>query len=220
VQWDQRTDAKLLAFDAATGRSAWRAVRDAISWSSPVLVETGARSELLLTNGRSVASYDPQRGALLWKSDCLGGEMGPSAAFADGLVFVANDRAKAAALRPGGEIVWEYKDELPDTASPVATKDFVFLATSYGVLVCLDAKSGKEVWKQRLADGFYASPVVLGDRLYALDLKGTMHVVKLSRTFERLGQAPLGEATMATPALVGGRIYARGERFLYAISGE
>jgi len=167
-----------------------------------------------------VAAYAPATGVLLWRSDCLGGEMGPSAAFADGLVFVANDRATAAAVRPGGEVVWEYDEELPDTASPVATGELVFLATSYGVLVCLDAKTGEQVWLAELQSGFYASPIVVGDRLYALDLDGVMHIVKLGRTFELLGEPALGEPAMATPAFVGGRIYARGERFLYAIAGD
>ena len=170
VQWDQSAEARLLAFDAATGQEAWRTARDAISWSSPVLVHTGARHELLVNNSTSVAAYDPRTGALLWRSDCLGGEVGPSPAYADGLVFVANDRATAAAVRPGGEVVWRYQDELPDTASPVATKDFVFLATSYGVLVCLDAKTGRALWKHELPAGCYASPLVLGDRVYVLDL--------------------------------------------------
>ncbi len=220
VQWDQNANARLLAYDVAGGRPVWRTPRDVISWASPLIADTGARSELIVTNSRAVAGYDPGTGAELWRSDCLGGEMGPSAAFADGLVFVANDRAKAAAVRPGGQVVWEYRNELPDTASPVAAGGLVFLATSYGPLVCLDAQSGAELWKQELPDGFYASPIVVGERLYALDLKGVMHIVKVARTFERLGQAALGEPCMATPAFVGGRIYVRSERSLCAISGE
>jgi len=220
VQWDQHQGAQLVAYDAATGSLAWRTPRDVISWASPVIVDTGSRQELLVTNSKSVAAYAPATGVLLWRSDCLGGEMGPSPAFADGLVFVANDRATAAAVRSGGEVVWEYDEELPDTASPVATGELVFLATSYGVLVCLDAKTGEQVWLAELQSGFYASPIVVGDRLYALDLDGVMHIVKLGRTFELLAEPALGEPAMATPAFVGGRIYARGERFLYAIAGD
>ncbi len=220
VQWDQSQDARLLAFDGASGHPAWRAPRDVISWSSPVLVEVQGRAELLVNNNKSVASYDPRTGALLWRSDCLGGEVGPSPAYADGLVFVANDRATAAAVRPGGDVIWRYADELPDTASPVATRELVFLATSYGVLVCLEAKTGRPLWTQELPAGCYASPVIVGDRLYVLDLRGVMHVVRVAARFEGLGTAALGEAAMATPAIVDGWIYARGERFLYGISGE
>jgi outer membrane protein assembly factor BamB len=220
VQWDQHQGAQIVAYDAATGSLAWRTPRDVISWASPAIVDTGSRQELLVTNSKSVAGYAPDTGVLLWRSDCLGGEMGPSPAFADGLVFVANDRATAAAVRPGGDVVWEYDEELPDTASPVATGELVFLATSYGVLVCLDAKTGEQVWLAELQSGFYASPIVVGDRLYALDLDGVMHIVKVGRAFEPLAEPALGEPAMATPAFVGGRIYARGERFLYAIAGD
>jgi outer membrane protein assembly factor BamB len=219
VQWDQSTDAKLLAFDAATGRPAWRAVRDAISWASPTLIEVDGRTQLVVAHSTAVAAYDPATGVLLWRADCLGGELGPSPAFADGVVFVANDRAVAAAVRPGGEVVWTFKDDLPDTASPVAGGGLVILATSYGTLVCLDAATGQVVWRHEQQTGYYASPVIAAGRVYALDLAGVMHVFTLGRTLEKLADAPLGEEAMATPAFSGNRLFVRGQRSLLCIGG-
>jgi outer membrane protein assembly factor BamB len=223
VQYDQHTNGKLMALDPATGETVWQVPRPVISWSSPILVDTGSRRELILTDGEAARSYDPRTGAQLWSHSCLAGDMGPSAAFADGWVFVANDYAVVAGIRlsaGGGEVVWEHDEDLPDTASPVAANGLVFFATSYGYLVCLDAATGEVQWSEEPGAGFYASPIIVGDRLYALDLEGVMHVLRVSRTYELLATSPLGEMAAATPAVLNGRLVLRGERHLYLVTGS
>ena len=81
-----------------------------------------------LTNSKTVDGYDPTTGKRLWRVACLSGEVASSAAYADGIVFVANDRAPAAAIdvsHHGVEprILWEWDETLPDSASPVANDD-------------------------------------------------------------------------------------------------
>ena len=79
VQYDQEGDSKLLAFDLASGDPVWQVKRGAISWSSPILIDNKGRMELILTNSRALDSYDPMSGRLLWRVECLGGEVGSSA---------------------------------------------------------------------------------------------------------------------------------------------
>jgi outer membrane protein assembly factor BamB len=222
VQYDQRSDARLLGLDILSGEERWRVPRTAVSWSSPIVVNTGERWELILTNSTSIDSFDPATGIKLWGLDCLGGDMGPSAAFADGMVFAANDYASAVGIRISGEgveQVWSYDEFLPDTASPLATAEQVFLTTSYGTVVCLDAKNGTPLWQHDFDMGFYASPILVGDAVYALDLDGVMHIFKASNSFELIAEPKLGELAAATPAFVGNRIYLRGEKSLYCVDG-
>jgi outer membrane protein assembly factor BamB len=63
VQYDQKSNGKLLAFDLASGKPAWEATRDAISWSSPILIENRQRMELVLMSSKAVESYDPMTGS-------------------------------------------------------------------------------------------------------------------------------------------------------------
>jgi outer membrane protein assembly factor BamB len=220
VQYDQKSNGRLLALETSSGETVWRVARNAISWSSPILVNTGSRMELILTNSTSVDSYDPRTGVKLWGQDCLDGDMGPSAAYADGMVFVANDYSQVAGIRVSAEateIVWTSDDAMPDTASPLATDRYLFLAMSYGLIQCLDAKTGKLLWEQEVDTGFYASPILVGDRVYALDLDGVMHIFKADSTYLSLGEAKLGEGSASTPAILEGRMFLRGEKHLFAI---
>ncbi|MCP4712317.1 MAG: PQQ-binding-like beta-propeller repeat protein [Planctomycetes bacterium] len=224
VQYDQRKNSKLLALDTTTGQAVWEAQRGPISWSSPICVDTGRRMELILTNSRSVDSYDPETGAKLWTENCLGGEVGPSAAYADGMVFVANEYAQAAGIRitaqsdsSASKIVWTWDEELPNTASPLATDKYVLFASSSGYIFCLDAKKGKTIWEAEFDDGFYSSPILVDNRVYALDLSGVMHIFELAEKYNSMSEPKLGEGSSCTPAFLDDRIYIRGDKHLYCI---
>jgi outer membrane protein assembly factor BamB len=219
VQYDDMSEPKLLALDTVTGETRWSEPRNvAASWSSPLLVYTGKRPELIVNATPVTASYDPRNGNKLWQIECLMGEVGPSPAYADGMVFAVNQYAILAAISlEARDIVWEAYDGLPDASSPLATEECLFLAASYGVVTCFDAKTGGMLWEQEFEEGFYASPVLAGDRIYLMDRSGGMHIFRADRQYESLGESPLGEPSDSTPALVAGRIYIRGNSHLYCI---
>jgi len=225
VQYDQKVNSRLLAFHLASGKPAWQAKRGAISWSSPVLVDNRGRMELILTNSKAVDSYDPKTGRLLWRAECLGGEVAPSAAYAGGVVYVANEYATASAIDVGNhgsgpKILWQWDEALPDAASPLANEDYLILPSGYGVVNCLDVKTGKVLWEHEFDDGFYSSPILVGDRVYLIDLSGAMQVFKMDDKFELLGVSEIGEDAYTTPAFVGDRIYIRGMIHLFCIGEQ
>ena len=225
VQYDQKDNSKLLAFDMASGNPAWQVKRGVISWSSPILIDNNGRTELILTNCKAVDSYDPKTGKLLWHVECLGGEVAPSAAYADGIVFVANDHATASAIDVGNhgsepKILWQWDEALPDAASLLANEDYLILPTGFGVVSCLDAKTGERFWEHEFDVGFYSSPILVNDRVYIIDLSGTMQIFKMDDEFELLGASEIGEDAYATPAFVGDRIYIRGLTHLFCIEEQ
>jgi outer membrane protein assembly factor BamB len=220
IQYDQNRNSRLLAVEISSGETVWRVNRSVISWSSPICVNTGERMELILTNSTSVDAFDPRTGVKLWGHNVMGGEMGPSAAFADGWVFAANDYAVVAGIQLSGkdsEVVWEYDENMPDTASPLATNKYLFLACSYGYIICLNAKTGEFLWEQEFDDGFYASPILVGDKVYAMDLQGAMHIFKADNHYKSIGDPHIGEPSACTPAFVKNRIFIRGDRHLFCI---
>jgi outer membrane protein assembly factor BamB len=224
VQFDHAAAASLRAFDGATGNELWQAERTDIAWGSPVCVNTGTRDELILTCSTGVASYDPLTGRLLWNEDCLSAEVGTSAAYANGMVFVANAYTQGSALRiaappaePPVTIVWQTHEYLPESASPLATTQGVYFATSDGTIACLDPATGALRWSKEFDSGFYASPVLAAGRVYALDLDGVMHVFDDANAYTERATSPLGEPAAATPAFVGERVYLRGEEHLFCV---
>lgn len=221
IQYDTNRSGKLLALDTQTGTTAWETARNSkISWSSPILVNTGNRTEVILTTNPNVNGYDPQTGKELWNIACLSGEVGPSAGYADGMVFAANEYAKLVGIKIGGgapEIVWEADEFLPEVSSPLAINGLVFIATTYGVFACIDAKTGEKLWDQEYGDSFYSSPVYVDGKVYITDMSGKTHIVKATKEYQLIGTPELGEKAVCSPVFQDGRVYLRGMNNLYCL---
>ena len=221
IQYDTNKAGKLLALDTQTGTTAWETTRNSkISWSSPILVNTGSRTELILTTNPNVNGYDPQTGKELWNIACLSGEVGPSAGYADGMVFAANEYAKLVGIKIGGgtpEIAWEADEFLPEVSSPLAINGLLYIATTYGVFACYDAKTGTKNWSQEYGDSFYSSPVYADGKVYITDMTGKTHIVKATKDYQLIGTPELGEKAVCSPVFQDGKVYLRGMNNLYCL---
>jgi outer membrane protein assembly factor BamB len=181
-------------------------------------VNTGNRDEIMLISDPSVASYDPNTGQELWKVDCMSGEVGPSLAYANGIVFAMNDYAVLVAIDvKTHKILWEDNEYLSDVPSPVAFDDVVIIPTSYGVVAAYDAKSGDKLWEAEFDNGFYSSPVLVEGKVYMLDRKGIMHIFKASRSYEKVSEAAIGIKSDCTPAFADGKVFIRADEYLFCI---
>jgi outer membrane protein assembly factor BamB len=224
IQYDTNRAGKLLALDTQTGNTVWETARSSkISWSSPILVNTGSRTEVILTTNPNVNGYDPQTGKELWNIACLSGEVGPSAGYADGMVFAANEYAKLVGIKIGGgtpEIVWEADEFLPEVSSPLAVNGLLFVATTYGVLACYDAKTGTKNWSQEYGDPFYSSPVYADGKVYITDMTGKTHIVKATKEYQLVGTPELGEKAVCSAVFQEGRVYLRGMNNLYCLGSK
>lgn len=221
VQYDTNKSGKLMALDTQTGATTWETARSTkISWSSPILVNTGSRTELILTTNPNVNGYDPQTGKELWNIACLSGEVGPSAGYTDGMVFAANEYAKLVGIKIGGgtpEIVWEADEFLPEVSSPLAVNELLYVATTYGVLACYDAKTGAKNWSQEYGNPFYSSPVYADGKVYITDMTGKTYIVKATKDYQLVGTPELGEKAVCSPVFQDGKLYLRGMNNLYCI---
>jgi outer membrane protein assembly factor BamB len=150
----------------------------------------------------------------------MDGEVAPSPAYHDGMIFVANEFASAVALDAlSGKIIWQKEElDLPDVASPLATDGKLYLAASSGILTCLDSKTGDEKWITEYNEGFYSSPILVKDQIYLLNMKGKMFIIKDSNKYELVSEATLGDTTVTTPAFTDNCIYIRGIKYIYAIT--
>ncbi|MFX1402812.1 MAG: PQQ-binding-like beta-propeller repeat protein [Promethearchaeota archaeon] len=220
LQFDQNSGGRLLALRTRSGDLVYDQPRDVeISWASPILVNTGSRTELILNSNPFVISHDPQTGQELWKVKCMQGEIAPSPAYADGMVYVVNDYARLAAITVGEtpDVTWEYLDDLSEVASPLATKDLIIMAASFGAVTCFDSKTGERLWLQDFEEGFYSSPILVGDTIYLMDMLGVTYVFKAGKEFQLLSKNELGEGAVTIPAFMHNRIYIRGEKNLFCI---
>jgi outer membrane protein assembly factor BamB len=223
VQYDQKENGQLLAFELTSGNPVWQTKRDAMSWSSPILADSKGKRELILTDSKAVVGYDPTSGKRLWRVECLDGEVASSAVSANGTVFVANEGAAASAIdvtTPKKRILWQWDGALPDCASPVANENYLIVPTAFGLISCLDAKTGEVLWEHEFDRGFSSSPILVNDRVYIIDVSGTMQIFRMDDDFDLLGAADLGEPVYATPAFVDDRIYLRSLNHLFCVRAK
>jgi len=173
----------------------------------------------MLVSEPNVSSYNPLTGEEYWSVKCIFGEVGPSLAYADGIVYAVNEYATLAAVKLGAEpeILWENDEYMSDVPSPIAKDGLLFMATSYGVMLCYDALSGEILWEHEFDNGFYSSPMLVEDKIYLVDMKGVMHIFKAANEYISVGEASLDDDCMTTPAFMDGRIYLRTNKHLFCI---
>lgn len=221
IQYDHLNDHKVMALDGTNGDVVWETAREHISWASPSLIDTGSQLLLILNDEAFVTAYDPATGSELWQVKCLGGEVAPSPAFnGTDILFVGNEYAQSTALRltnAAPEMLWQYDDYLPEIASPLATPQRIYIPTTVGDMVCLDAETGEVRWEQEFDDGFNASPIFAAGRIYAADNAGIVHIFDDADEYHAVADIDMGEPVYATPAFAEGRIYIRGDENLYCI---
>lgn len=233
VQYDQDTDpdanlSALIALDTKTGDELWFTERPVPnSWSSPIVVKVGEQVQIVTSADPWVIAYEPEKGKELWRTECNMADVGPSPCYADGIVYAVSNLGGLFAIRASdtdagkaGEVVWESDENLPDTASPACNGDILLTASSYGMVMCYDAKQGTKLWEQDFSTMFQSSPVIVGKHAYLGDNDGVTHIFEAARTYKAVSQAKVPEPIRATPAFIEGRIYLRSDNHLYCIGAE
>ena len=223
----------VVALDKRTGDKKWEAERTtgakaepADAYTTPLVHRTPTGTELIVFGGNVLNAYDAATGKLLWESKVFSGNRvisGPTLA-GDTVFATQGMRGPVFAIKTGGQgdvtksnLRWSYKGGTPDAACPVVANGLVFLANNEGTGLCLDEKTGKEQWKQRLGDAFRATPLVVGDKIYFFGKDGKTTIVAADREFRTIATSELGEDVMASPAVAGHELYLRTKKHLYRI---
>lgn len=220
VQYDTNTSGRMLALNTADGETVWDVDRPVhISWASPALIEVDGKIQIVTSADPYVSGHDLTTGAELWKVEAMMGEVGPSIAFSDGLVFASQEYARTLAIDPKSveEYVWEDDEYMSEVGSPVAHEGLMYMATSFGVVVCYDAKTGEKKWEEEFDNEIWSSPVIAEGKLYIMDKEGICHIMKADASGTIIAEPELGEQGFALPAFADGALYLRGTKNLYCI---
>jgi outer membrane protein assembly factor BamB len=126
---------------------------------------------------------------------------------------------KAGAVSNDG-VAWHQAKAGPQTASPLLYEGHLYVLDERGgFLTCLDAKTGKEVYKERLpgARGFTSSPCALNGKVICLDDAGTTFIVQAGATFKVLAKNTIDEMCWSSPAVAGSSLFLRTVDHLYCL---
>lgn len=185
---DADANAFIAAFDLQTGQEKWRTRRpDFRGWSTPVIVDSGNRTELVVNGHTGTIAYDPASGTQLWFCPCPKGRGTPSVTPHNGKLFVVNGLGGggAYAVRPGGSgnvleshQLWFSERRTRDLPSPAVIGNTLLVMSLRGsVLSGYDIDSGQELWKERVGGQISASPVCYRDHAVFIAEDGTGVVI-------------------------------------------
>jgi outer membrane protein assembly factor BamB len=237
------------ALDKATGEEKWKAQADGLEqcYATPVLVNLkDGSAEIVIAVPGEVWGLNPDTGKLKWFAEtALQGTLTPTVVVdeAEGIVYAfgGNRGSGSVAIRTGGKgdvtdshVVWTSRIS-SYVPSPVLHEGRIYCVDDRGVAVCMNAKDGSEVFRERLAGGgdggfgggrgasrpFYSSVLLAGDKLIAVGRTGTAYVFAAGPEFKLLAKNQFsGDAGdyNASPAAVDGCLYLRSDKYLYCIS--
>jgi outer membrane protein assembly factor BamB len=235
-----RTDdpSYVLRIDKQTGKTVWRverptqAIRESPdSYATPALLRHGNQVEIVVLGGDSVTGHDPATGKELWRGNGLNPDNNPnyrivaSPVVVDGIIYAPTRVRPLTAFRAGGRgditeshRLWTFRNG-PDVPTPVTDGKYFYVVTDGGVMYCLDAKTGQEIYgQQRLKPGTYSSSPVLADgKIYLTNEEGLTSVVKAGPQFEILAENALNDYCLSSPAISDGQIFMRTTQYLYCI---
>jgi len=223
IQYDNRNSPRVIALDLITGAQRWAKERPEknLSWSSPVLINFNNSPQLILIGNPGVTSYNPNTGEQNWRVECMSGEPAPSPAYSNGVLYAAIEYGSITAINvTNGSVLWKDNEFLPEIASPVATKDNLFIVTDYGIIASYDAQTGEMVKYMELNDSFHSSPVIVEGKIYSISLSGKVHIFSAKSDFTLINSFETGEETHATPAFTDKKIVIRTVKSIYCVSSE
>jgi len=196
------------------------------------------KATLLSIGAKAFYAYDPLTGEDLWRvEERTSHSAGTRPVVGHGLVFVPSGWSSGfvLAIRPGkkGEaldanastndssqqlqVAWKTKRNVPKKPALLLIDDLLFLMDDGGIASCVEAKTGSEVWRERIGGNYSASPIYADGNIYLCSEEGKVTLVKPGRQFAKVSENTLADGFMASPAAIGNALYLRSRTHLYRI---
>lgn len=219
IQYDNNSNAKLIALSVANGHQLWsKSRKDKIAWSSPIIAKAAGQQAIIVMGNPAITAYSASNGSELWRVECMSGEVGSSPCASNGVVYGASEYATCVAINAEtGEKIWEASDCLPECSSPVATKDLLYVATSYGAVCAYNTEDGSVAKQHELETPFYSSPIIADGKIYLFSNSGKCYIFSTGKDFNLITSFETGEKTFATPAFTDGMMVVRTDKSLYVV---
>jgi len=228
----------IVALDKQTGQTAWRTSRPPIqaggkhrrAFSTPLLIEHDGSEQLIVPGAQWAVAYEPDTGKEIWRVNFGDGHATvPRPVHRDGMVYICTGFMKPQlwAVRIDGRgdvtethVAWRHEKQVPEISSPIVVANEIYFVSSLGVLSCLDATTGEQLWQHRIGGNYAASPIAADDKLYFVSQECMTTVLRPGREYQELSRNQLFGQTMASPAIAGSALLLRADRTLFRIERQ
>jgi len=245
MNFDGSDNQFVVALNKNTGKTAWEKKRSVDyqdlgsdgkpqaegdfrkAFATPHVANLDGKDTLLSSGAKAHYAYNPLNGDELWRVEERSQHSAASRpVLGDGLIFITTGFSKGQllAIKPGGSgvitdthVAWRAKRSVPNKPSLVFVNSLLFLVEDGGFASCLEAKTGKEIWQERIGGAYSASPIFAEGRIYAPSEDGRTVVFAAERQFRKLAENKLEDGFMASPAASGKALFLRTKKALYRI---
>jgi len=235
----------LVALDKRSGKTVWRTKRSVDfqdlapdgkpkaegdfrkGFATPHVLTVAGRPVLISMGSKATYGYDVRTGAELWKvveRRSHSPSTRPVPGF--GMVFVPTgfDASQLLAIRPDGtgdvtatHVAWRVTRGVPQKPSILLANDLIFMVNDTGIVSAVDPRTGDVVGRGRIEGTYSASPIAIGNRIYAFSEDGKTTVFEATRELKVVGESFLEDGFMASPATDGNALILRTTTHLYRI---
>ena len=239
IQVDNEVNSFLAAIDTETGEEKWRALRDEkTNYSTPVIWKNKIRTELV-AGGKTVRSYDPESGMLLWECKIGGMYNIPSSSTDEETLYTGNaggpdNPGNLYAIKAGavGDITladgdstnqwirWSYTHASTGNPTPLLYDGLLYVLESRGGgLSCFDAQTGDLLYKETVkgAAACWAAPWADNGKICFIDERGVTYIIKAGKTFELIQQNRISDRFWAMPAIANETYIFKGVNKIYCV---
>jgi outer membrane protein assembly factor BamB len=228
---DGASDPAVVALDAATGEEAWKFERPGdpakkFAFATPTAIEVAGKTQIVCPGAGVVNSLDPATGQEIWRVTYDGYSVIPKPVFGHGLVFISTsyDAPSVLAIRPDGtgdvtetHVEWTMKKGAPHTPSMLLVGDELYMVSDKGIATCVDARTGKEHWQERIGGNYSSSLVHADGKIYIQSEEGPALVLRPGKMFVRPVETGFKERNLASYAVGESALFIRTESNLYRV---
>ena len=235
----------VIALDKASGKTRWKTNRSIDfqdlgpdgkptaegdfrkAFATPHVAMFGQEQVLISIGAKATYGYDPRTGKELWRVEERTSHSGSTRPVVSrDLIYYPTGFSKGQllAVRPNGRgnvtdthVAWKLKRNVPCKPSLLYLDEALYMIDDGGIASCLDAKTGEEIWRERIGGNYSASPLAAGNRIYFFSEEGKTTVIAARREFKVLAENNLDDGFMASPAVAGDALILRTKSHLYRI---
>lgn len=235
----------IVALDKLTGKTVWRKDRSIDfkdlgpdgkpkaegdmrkGFATPHVADFDGKPLLISQGASATYGYHPLTGEEYWRVEERSSHSGGTRpVVGHGLIFFPTgwSQGQVLAVKMAGRgditstnIAWRVTKGVPKKSSLLLDGDLIFMINDGGIATCLDAKTGAQVWNERIAGNFSASPILADGKIFFFSEEGKATVLAAGREFKKLAENTLASGFMASPAVTDHALILRTKRHLYRI---
>jgi outer membrane protein assembly factor BamB len=218
-----------VALDKATGKQVWKQDHNIKyasnngdfhkAYGTPSVLMVKGQPQLVSPSAEATIAREPRTGKELWRISTGGMNQSMRPILANNLIYLScGHEQKVLAVKAGTtEIVWKSVKEAPSRPSILVLGNQVYMVNDKGVATCLNALTGKPVWRERFDGEFSASPVCANGMMVFSNEQGKSFVLEASGEYKPVATNKLDAGCMASPAIVDDCLILRTKTHLYCL---